>query len=75
MFVPEVLSRSLSAATYLTQHSAYHFSLTFLSGSGPGAYREFEFVQGNKAVMPWTALRYAIELMPPEMKAEAMRRE
>ena len=34
----------------------------------------FAFVQVNKAVMPRTALRYAIELMPKEMKAEAMRR-
>ena len=34
----------------------------------------FEFVQKNKAVMPRTALRYAIELMPREMKVEAMRR-
>jgi len=34
----------------------------------------FTYVMQNKAVMPRTALRYAIELMPKEMKAEAMRR-
>lgn len=34
----------------------------------------FEYVMKNKAVMPRTALRYAIELMPPEMKAEAMKK-
>lgn len=34
----------------------------------------FTYVLQNKAVMPRTALRYAIELMPKEMKAEAMRK-
>lgn len=34
----------------------------------------FEFVMKNKSVMPRTALRYAIEKMPPEMKAAAMAR-
>jgi hypothetical protein len=29
----------------------------------------------NKKIMPRTALRYAIELMPGELKAEAMKRE
>jgi 3-methyladenine DNA glycosylase AlkD len=32
----------------------------------------FEFVMANKAVMPRTALRYAIEKMPADMKARAM---
>lgn len=32
----------------------------------------FEYVVRNKAVMPRTALRYAIEKMPKEMKAAAM---
>ncbi len=35
----------------------------------------FEYVLKNKAVMPRTALRYAIEKMPIEMKNEAMARE
>lgn len=34
----------------------------------------FTYVLLNKAVMPRTALRYAIELMPKEMRAEAMRK-
>ena len=34
----------------------------------------FDFVMERKAVMPRTALRYAIELMPAELKAEAMMR-
>jgi 3-methyladenine DNA glycosylase AlkD len=34
----------------------------------------FEYVMRNKAVMPRTALRYAIELMPWELKAEAMKK-
>jgi len=34
----------------------------------------FDYVVSNKEVMPRTALRYAIEKMPKELKAEAMRR-
>lgn len=32
----------------------------------------FEYVMKNKETMPRTALRYAIEKMPPELKAKAM---
>jgi len=35
----------------------------------------FDYVVRHRKVMPRTALRYAIELMPKEMKAEAMKRE
>lgn len=34
----------------------------------------FDYVISQKAVMPRTALRYAIEKMPKELKAEAMKR-
>ena len=34
----------------------------------------FQFVQTYKARMPRTALRYAIEKMPPELKVEAMKK-
>ena len=34
----------------------------------------FAYVVKNREVMPRTALRYAIELMPKEMRAEAMRK-
>ena len=34
----------------------------------------FDFVVARKAVMPRTALRYAIELMPADLKAEAMKK-
>lgn len=39
------------------------------------AHREevFEYVMRNKEVMPRTALRYAIEKMPKELRAEAMK--
>jgi 3-methyladenine DNA glycosylase AlkD len=35
----------------------------------------FNYVVKNRAVMPRTALRYAIELMPKELKLEAMKKE
>ncbi len=35
----------------------------------------FEYVMKNKKVMPRTALRYAIELMPKDLKAEAMKKD
>ena len=35
----------------------------------------FGYVVRNRKVMPRTALRYAIELMPKELKAEAMKKE
>lgn len=35
----------------------------------------FDFVMQNKKQMPRTALRYAIELMPKDLKAEAMKKE
>ncbi len=40
------------------------------------AHREevFDFVMKHKATMPRTALRYAIEKMPPEMRAEVMKK-
>ena len=34
----------------------------------------FEYVMSKKAVMPRTALRYAIEKMPPELRAEVMKK-
>lgn len=34
----------------------------------------FEYVMKNKGVMPRTALRYAIELMPDKLKKEAMKK-
>ena len=35
----------------------------------------FDYVVRNKRIMPRTALRYAIELMPKELRAEAMKRD
>ena len=35
----------------------------------------FDYVMKHKSVMPRTALRYAIELMPNDLKTEAMKRD
>jgi len=35
----------------------------------------FSYVMKNKRAMPRTALRYAIELMPKDLKAEAMKKD
>jgi 3-methyladenine DNA glycosylase AlkD len=35
----------------------------------------FDYVMRNRKSMPRTALRYAIELMPKELKADAMRKD
>ena len=35
----------------------------------------FDYVVQNRKVMPRTALRYAVELMPKELKAEAMKKD
>jgi 3-methyladenine DNA glycosylase AlkD len=35
----------------------------------------FDYIVKNRKVMPRTALRYAIELMPKELKAEAMKKD
>ena len=35
----------------------------------------FRYVMANKRIMPRTALRYAIELMPKDLKAEAMKKD
>jgi len=34
----------------------------------------FEYIMRNKSIMPRTALRYAIEKMPQELKKAAMER-
>lgn len=51
----------------------YGWMLKVASQSGPGTQTAvFDFVMKNKKVMPRTALRYAIEKMPADMKKLAM---
>jgi 3-methyladenine DNA glycosylase AlkD len=42
--------------------------------SKPWQKEVFDFVIRNKAVMPRTALRYAIEKMPPDLRSQAMKK-
>ena len=43
-------------------------------GKRVDAQRVFDYVMAHKAEMPRTALRYAIEKLPPEMREQAMAR-
>ncbi len=57
---------------------AASMSESFVKGT-PETKREhleavFDFVMARRATMPRTALRYAIEKMPPELRAEAMQK-
>jgi 3-methyladenine DNA glycosylase AlkD len=42
--------------------------------SQPHLDEVFKYILKNKAVMPRTSLRYAIEKMPVALKAEAMKK-
>jgi 3-methyladenine DNA glycosylase AlkD len=65
------------AGILLTDHDdmvqkGYGWMLKSASQAYPG--KVFEFVLSNKTVMPRTALRYAIEKMPKDMRSEAMKK-
>lgn len=51
----------------------YGWLLKEASRKHPGEV--FSYVMKNKRLMPRTALRYAIELMPKDLKAEAMKKD
>jgi 3-methyladenine DNA glycosylase AlkD len=71
-FLPEILE---IAATLLTDkddlvRKGYGWLLKAASQANQQAI--FDFVMEHKSVMPRTALRYAIEKMPPELRQRAM---
>jgi len=51
----------------------YGWLLKEASRKHPG--KIFDYVMKNKRQMPRTALRYAIELLPPDMRTEAMKKD
>ncbi len=75
LFIPEVFE---IATTLLMDREdlvqkGYGWMLKVASQSSDQNQQQvFEFILCHKAVMPRTALRYAIEKMPAEMKKEAM---
>ncbi len=77
LFIPEVFE---IATTLLMDREdlvqkGYGWMLKAVSQSNAiNQLQVFEFILSHKAVMPRTALRYAIEKMPEAMKKEAMKR-
>lgn len=70
----EIANRLLSDKDDLVQ-KGYGWMLKAASEAGVAHQKAvFEYIMKNKAVMPRTALRYAIEKMPANMKAEAMKK-
>jgi len=67
----EIANRLLTDADDLVQ-KGYGWMLK--AASEAHQQKVFEYVMSKKAVMPRTALRYAIEKMPKEFKAEAMKK-
>ena len=72
MFLEDIfkIADSLLTDTDDLVQKGYGWMLKAASQSNQQAV--FDYVMKNKAVMPRTALRYAIEKMPKEMKAKAM---
>ncbi|MCW4028002.1 MAG: DNA alkylation repair protein, partial [Candidatus Bathyarchaeota archaeon] len=65
------------ADTFLTdQHKYVQWGYGWMLKEATKHYQGevFEYVMRKKAVMPRPALRYAIEKMPTELKAEAMKK-
>jgi 3-methyladenine DNA glycosylase AlkD len=73
-FLPEVFGLADLVLTDMDDMVQKGYGWLLKEASRKHQQEVFSYVVRNKAVMPRTALRYAIELMPKEMKAEAMRK-
>jgi 3-methyladenine DNA glycosylase AlkD len=74
LFLPDIfdIANSLLTDTDDLVQKGYGWMLKSASQANQKAV--FEYVMAHKTVMPRTALRYAIEKMPQELRAEAMKR-
>lgn len=73
-FLPEVLQISDRLLTNKDDMVQKGYGWLLKEASRLHQSEVFQYVVKNKKVMPRTALRYAIELMPKELKTEAMKR-
>ncbi len=77
LFLPDIfeIARIMLTDPDDMVQKGYGWMLKVASQSGPATQTAvLDFVMENKKVMPRTALRYAIEKMPPDMKKMAMAR-
>lgn len=71
-FLPDIFDIAMSLLQDKDDMVQKGYGWMLKEASKPYRKEVFEFVMRNKAVMPRTALRYAIEKMPPELRAKAM---
>ncbi|MCU0379233.1 MAG: DNA alkylation repair protein [Bacteroidales bacterium] len=71
-FLPDIFDIAMSLLQDRDDMVQKGYGWMLKEASKPYRKEVFEFVMRNKAVMPRTALRYAIEKMPPELRAMAM---
>lgn len=72
LFLPDIFDLANSLLTDKDDLVQKGYGWMLKAASEASQKEVFDFVVANKAIMPRTALRYAIEKMPPELKAIAM---
>jgi 3-methyladenine DNA glycosylase AlkD len=74
MFLPDIFTIADNLLTDKDDMVQKGYGWMLKAASQAHQKEVFEYVMKHKAVMPRTALRYAIEKMPSELKAEAMKK-